>query len=52
MRVKLTGGGSRDGGIITGPGTSAKAGEVVELPTWTALHLIQNDLAVEIKGGK
>lgn len=49
--VKLTGGHSGQGGIITGVGTSAKAGDVVKLDRWTANMLINAGLAKE-QGGK
>lgn len=32
-------------GIITGVGTSAKPGDIVELNSWLARHLIQAEIA-------
>jgi hypothetical protein len=46
MKVKLT------HGIVTGPGTMGKVGDVVEFDIWTARHLIVADRAVEYKGEK
>lgn len=49
LRVRIVNDPDHPGrGIVTGVGTHAKPGDIVELPTWTARHLIAADVAVPV----
>lgn len=39
-------------GIITGPGTSVKEGEIAEFPAWTAKHLVAAERAEFVTIGR